>query len=156
MHPLDISAQPEITTRENVEISADYPGIVCKMIEEKFGGIALFGLGLCGAQTPIYCEQGYEKMDEYANKIFTKIIQIYDNTKMIPANDIEIRSRKISLPLNNLMSQLQNLSRDKEIIAYCRGPFCVLADEAVKIMSEKGYRIRRLDQGYPEWKMNQL
>jgi len=95
------SAQPEITTRENVEISADYPGIVCKMIEEKFGGIALFGLGLCGAQSPIYCEQGYEKMDEYANKIFTKIIQIYNNTKKIPADDIEIRSRKISLPLNN-------------------------------------------------------
>ena len=62
----------------------------------------------------------------------------------------------ISVPLNNLMSQLRNLSRDKEIIAYCRGPFCVLADEAVKILSEKGYRVRRLDQGYPEWSMNQL
>jgi rhodanese-related sulfurtransferase/DNA-binding transcriptional ArsR family regulator len=62
----------------------------------------------------------------------------------------------ISVPLNNLMSQLRNLSRDKEIIAYCRGPFCVLADEAVKILSEEGYRVRRLDQGYPEWKMNQL
>jgi len=62
----------------------------------------------------------------------------------------------ISVPLNNLMSQLQNLSRDKEIIAYCRGPFCVLADEAVKILSENGYRVRRLDQGYPEWSMNQL
>jgi len=62
----------------------------------------------------------------------------------------------ISIPLNNLMSQLRNLSKDKEIIAYCRGPFCVLADEAVKILSEKGYKVRRLDEGYPEWKMNQL
>lgn len=62
----------------------------------------------------------------------------------------------ISVPLNNLMSQLRNLSKNKEIIAYCRGPFCVLADEAVKILSEKGYSVRRLDEGYPEWKMNQL
>jgi rhodanese-related sulfurtransferase/DNA-binding transcriptional ArsR family regulator len=65
-------------------------------------------------------------------------------------------SEAISVPLNNLTSQLRNLSKDKEIIAYCRGPFCVLADEAVKILNEEGYRVRRLDQGYPEWSVNQL
>lgn len=62
----------------------------------------------------------------------------------------------ISIPMNELMAQLKNISIDKEIIAYCRGPFCVLADEAVKILSELGYNIRRLDEGYPEWKMKQL
>ena len=62
----------------------------------------------------------------------------------------------ISIPLDNLVSQLRNLPKDKKIIAYCRGPFCVLADEAVKFLSEKGYSVRRLDEGYPEWKMNQL
>jgi len=62
----------------------------------------------------------------------------------------------ISIPINELMKKLKTLSKDKEIIAYCRGPFCVLADEAVKILSEKGYNVRRLDEGYPEWKMNQL
>jgi LmbE family N-acetylglucosaminyl deacetylase len=95
------SAQPEITTRENVEISADYPGIVSKLIEEEFGGISLFGLGLCGAQTPIYCEQGYEKIDEFANQVFQKIKGIYNNSILIPADDIEIRHREISLPLKN-------------------------------------------------------
>jgi rhodanese-related sulfurtransferase len=62
----------------------------------------------------------------------------------------------LSLPMNELMGQLKNLSKDKEIIAYCRGPFCVLADEAVKLLSENGYNVRRLDEGYPEWKMKQL
>ena len=62
----------------------------------------------------------------------------------------------ISIPMNELLGQLKNLSKDKEIIAYCRGPFCVLADEAVKILSEYGYKVRRLDEGYPEWKMRQL
>ncbi len=62
----------------------------------------------------------------------------------------------ISIPMNELMASLKNIAKDKEIIAYCRGPFCVLADEAVKLLKEKGYNVRRLDEGYPEWKMKQL
>ncbi len=62
----------------------------------------------------------------------------------------------ISAPIDELLNYLANFSKDKEIIAYCRGPFCVLADEAVKILNEKGYKIRRLDEGYPEWKIKQL
>jgi rhodanese-related sulfurtransferase len=65
-------------------------------------------------------------------------------------------SGAISVPLNELMTRLKDLSKDKEIIAYCRGPFCVLADEAVKILNEQGYNARRLNEGYPEWKMKQL
>jgi rhodanese-related sulfurtransferase/DNA-binding transcriptional ArsR family regulator len=61
-----------------------------------------------------------------------------------------------SVPMNELMDKLKSLSKNKEIIAYCRGPFCVLADEAVKILSEQVYNVRRLDEGYPEWKMKQL
>ena len=62
----------------------------------------------------------------------------------------------ISVPMNELMTQLKSITNDKTIIAYCRGPFCVLADEAVKLLSEQGYNVRRLDDGYPEWKMKQL
>ena len=62
----------------------------------------------------------------------------------------------ISVPMNELMAKLKDLSRDKEIIAYCRGPFCVLADEAVKLLNENGYNVRRLDEGYPEWKVKQM
>jgi len=62
----------------------------------------------------------------------------------------------ISVPMNELMAKIKNISKDKEIIAYCRGPFCVLADEAVKILSEQGYKVRRLDEGFPEWKIKQL
>ncbi len=62
----------------------------------------------------------------------------------------------ISVPMNELIANLNDIATDKEIIAYCRGPFCVLADEAVKLLNEKGYQVRRLDEGYPEWKMKQL
>ena len=62
----------------------------------------------------------------------------------------------ISVPMSDLLCCLKDFSKDREIIAYCRGPFCVLADEAVKILSENGYKVRRLDEGYPEWKMKHL
>ena len=61
----------------------------------------------------------------------------------------------ISIPMNELLTNLKNIASDKEVIAYCRGPFCVLADEAVKLLKEKGYKVRRLDEGYPEWKIKQ-
>ena len=62
----------------------------------------------------------------------------------------------VSVPMTDLLCCLKDFSKDKEIVAYCRGPFCVLADEAVKVLSEQGYKVRRLDEGYPEWKMRQL
>jgi rhodanese-related sulfurtransferase/DNA-binding HxlR family transcriptional regulator len=62
----------------------------------------------------------------------------------------------ISIPMRELITQLKNLSKEKEIVAYCRGPFCVLADEAVKLLKEQGYHVRRLDEGYPEWKVKQI
>lgn len=61
----------------------------------------------------------------------------------------------ISVPIPDLMLKLKDISKDKEIVAYCRGPFCVLADDAVKLLHEKGYKVRRLDEGYPEWKIKQ-
>ncbi len=62
----------------------------------------------------------------------------------------------ISIPMKELMNNLRIIAKEKEIIAYCRGPFCVLADEAVKLLKEQGYQVRRLDEGYPEWKIKQL
>ncbi len=62
----------------------------------------------------------------------------------------------ISVPLNELMAKLKDFSKYKEIIAYCRGPFCVLADEAVNLLNEEGFNVRRLDEGYPEWKTSNI
>lgn len=62
----------------------------------------------------------------------------------------------VSVPMKELLCCLKDFSKEDEIIAYCRGPFCVLADEAVKILTENGFKVRRLDEGYPEWKIKQL
>ena len=57
-----------------------------------------------------------------------------------------------SVPLGELRRQLRALPKDVEVVAYCRGPYCVFADEAVRQLAAKGYRARRLEDGFPEWK----
>ncbi len=95
------TAQPEITNRANTEVSADYPGLVSGMIEKEFGGVALFGMGLGGAQSPIYCEHGYEKLKIYADELYTEIKKIYNNDTKLETSKIEVRYRNILLPLTN-------------------------------------------------------
>jgi len=58
----------------------------------------------------------------------------------------------INVPLDEIERHLANLPKEQEIIAYCRGEYCVLAFEAVAMMREKGFTARRLEEGYPEWK----
>ncbi|MDO8314795.1 MAG: metalloregulator ArsR/SmtB family transcription factor [Rugosibacter sp.] len=56
-----------------------------------------------------------------------------------------------SMPLVEIKKRLAELPTDKEIVAYCRGPFCLLADEAVVLLAAKGYRIRKILDGVSEW-----
>src|SRR5829696_1185797 len=56
----------------------------------------------------------------------------------------------LSVPVDSLEA-LQGLPKDKEVVAYCRGPYCVFSDEAVRVLSARGYRASRLTEGFPEW-----
>ena len=58
----------------------------------------------------------------------------------------------ISIPLAELEDRLGALPRGKEIVAYCRGPYCVLAFRAVEILRDRGRAARRLEEGLPEWR----
>lgn len=62
----------------------------------------------------------------------------------------------VNLPLGDLKKRLGELPEVGEIIAYCRGPYCVLAFEAVAELRKKGFKARRLEEGYPEWKASGL
>jgi rhodanese-related sulfurtransferase/DNA-binding transcriptional ArsR family regulator len=62
----------------------------------------------------------------------------------------------VNLPLGDLKKRLKDLPKGQEIIAYCRGPYCVLAFEAVAALRKKGFDVRRLEEGYPEWKASGL
>ncbi len=58
----------------------------------------------------------------------------------------------VSIPLKELRSHLARLPRRREIVAYCRGPYCVLAVEAVKLLRARGFRAVRMEHGVPEWR----
>jgi rhodanese-related sulfurtransferase/DNA-binding transcriptional ArsR family regulator len=58
----------------------------------------------------------------------------------------------ISVPVDELKQRLQKLTRGKEYVAYCRGPYCVYADRAVELLKAHGRRARRLLDGFPEWR----
>jgi rhodanese-related sulfurtransferase len=57
----------------------------------------------------------------------------------------------VSIPLSELRRRLRELPRDREIVAYCRGPFCAFAHEAVGVLVDAGFTARRLEDGLPEW-----
>jgi len=58
----------------------------------------------------------------------------------------------ISVPVEDLQQELRNLTKSKDYVAYCRGPYCVYADRAVEFLRKHGRRARRLIEGFPEWK----
>ena len=58
----------------------------------------------------------------------------------------------LNIPVKGLIAHLATLPPNQEVVAYCRGPYCVLAFEAVAQLRAHGFRARRLEQGFPEWK----
>ena len=60
-----------------------------------------------------------------------------------------------SIPLDELEQRLTELPADSEIVAYCRGPFCAYAHEAVRRLRDAGRAAQRLDEGWPEWQLGQ-
>lgn len=70
--------------------------------------------------------------------------------------EVEFRAGHIRgarcIPMPELERRLDELPRGREVVAYCRGPFCVFADEAVALLRDRGYRARRLELGFPDWR----
>jgi rhodanese-related sulfurtransferase/DNA-binding transcriptional ArsR family regulator len=62
----------------------------------------------------------------------------------------------ISIPLEELHLHFLDLPRDREIVAYCRGPYCILGTEAAQRLHAEGFRVRRLGSGFPEWKSSRM
>lgn len=58
----------------------------------------------------------------------------------------------VSIPVDQLQARLKELPKNREIVAYCRGPYCVMAIEAVRLLRKKGFTAHRLEQGVVEWR----
>jgi rhodanese-related sulfurtransferase/DNA-binding transcriptional ArsR family regulator len=90
------------------------------------------------------------RMDELLTRARSEDVVILDAR---PVNEYEAGhiAGAISIPTDELQQRLRSLPRDKEYVAYCRGPYCVYADRAVKLLQGSGRRARRLVDGFPEW-----
>jgi rhodanese-related sulfurtransferase len=89
-------------------------------------------------------------MRELLNRIRSNNVIVLDAR---PANEFEAGhiAGAISVPINTLQQRLRRLPRDREYVAYCRGPYCVYADRAVEQLRASRRRARRLLEGFPEW-----
>jgi rhodanese-related sulfurtransferase len=58
----------------------------------------------------------------------------------------------VNIPLRALKQRLAEINPDREIVAYCRGEYCVLSFEAVALLRARGFKVRRLEEGLPEWR----
>jgi len=61
-----------------------------------------------------------------------------------------------SIPIEELEERLAELPADREVVAYCRGPFCAYAHDAVRTLRDAGRRARRIEEGWPEWRLAEI
>lgn len=109
------------------------------------------------------------------DKLVNTYLTAKDNLEPIPADELlkkakddlitvlDVRPKEefdaghvqgaINIPIEELESHLANFDPEQEIVAYCRGPHCILAFDAVAQLRENGFQARRLENGFPEWKI---
>ena len=119
------------------------------------------------------------QVGESHNAEIERILRLYflcrDDFEPIPAAELLGRARKglvtvldvrppeeyaaghvpgaVNIPVEQLEKRLRELPKRREVIAYCRGPFCLMSYEAVQLLRKKGLRARRLQDGMPEWRV---
>lgn len=94
-------------------------------------------------------------LNELATRLHDPELVILDVRPSLEYKQGHIQGAR-SIPINELESRLDELSPEQEIVAYCRGPYCVFADEAVEILTKHGHRVRRVQEGYPDWMLADL
>lgn len=109
------------------------------------------------------------------DKLVNTYLTAKDDLEPIPANELLEKARQdlitvmdvrpkeefeaghvqgaINIPIDQLEQHLQQFDPEQEIVAYCRGPHCILAFDAVAQLRKKGFKARRLEHGFPEWKV---
>ncbi len=111
-------------------------------------------------------------------RLVSTYLKVKDRLEPIPADELLARAREglvdvldvrppeeyaaghlpgaVNVPLADLEQHLQDLDPGREVVAYCRGPHCVLAFDAVARLRERGFKATRLEGGFPEWKQTGL
>ncbi len=110
----------------------------------------LADLGQLRRDVDVYDEEPAVPRDELENMLQDRNAVLIDTR---PSSEYEHGHlpESISMPMDELPDRLHELPRDRPIIAYCRGDYCLFADEAVALLRDKGFEAHRLNGGWPEW-----
>jgi rhodanese-related sulfurtransferase len=100
---------------------------------------------------------GIEVIDrhELAARLKRREVMVLDVRPVAEYEAGHIRGAR-SVPITELRRHLRALPKDGDVVAYCRGPYCIYADDAVRELNRKGFRAQRLIDGFPEWKREGL
>ena len=89
--------------------------------------------------------------DELLRRLARGEVTLIDVRPLVESGHGRIAGAK-AIPIDQLEARLPELPRDRPVVAYCRGPYCVYADEAVQLMKQRGFRAARLAGGFPDWR----
>jgi len=95
---------------------------------------------------------GHQELLERARRNDVVVLDVRPETEFKAGHIAEA----LSVPLSELESRLSELPQNREIVAYCRGPFCVMSLKAVELLRQHGLQARRLKDGFPEWRAEGL
>jgi rhodanese-related sulfurtransferase/DNA-binding transcriptional ArsR family regulator len=89
--------------------------------------------------------------DELARRVRTGEVTVLD---VRPAEEYRAGhiAGAISIPIAELKARLKELPKDREVVAYCRGPYCVMAVEAVQLLRKRGFTAQRMEHGVVDWR----
>lgn len=88
--------------------------------------------------------------DELRRRLESGEVTLIDVRPLVESGSGRIAGA-LPIPIDQLPDRLGELPRDRRVVAYCRGPYCVYADEAVQILKARGFDAARLTSGYPDW-----
>ena len=88
---------------------------------------------------------------ELADRLTSGLVTVLD---VRPQQEFELGHvpGAINIPIHELLDRLADFPKEREVVAYCRGPYCVMSFDAVAALRAQGYQVRRLEDGFPEWK----
>jgi len=100
-------------------------------------------------------ELGTITRDELRRRLRAGDVVVLDVRPAVEYESGHIRGA-LSIPISELRSRLKEVPEGTDVVAYCRGPFCVYADEAVRLLAKRGRPALRLEDGFPEWSAERL
>jgi len=108
-----------------------------------------------GFELSLACPEGYDPPAELLERARKGLVTVLDVRPPEEFAAGHVRGA-VNIPVQELEKRIKELPKRREVIAYCRGPYCLMSYDAVALLRKKGLKARRLEAGLPEWRLGGL